>query len=141
VPAATNAPRTEDRVAERNGARPRLVATRAGDIELPFPKLRKGPFFVTILEPRRRIDQALYAVVMEAYVHGVSIRSVDDLVEAMGVESGISASEVSRICAGLDEIVGAFRTRALGHTDFPYVYLDACRAQELRLGVLCRSAG
>src|SRR4051794_57713 len=117
--------RSEARVTERNGARPRLVATQAGDVELRIPKLRKGSFFPAILEPRRRIDQALYAVVMESYVHGVSTRSVDDLVEAMGVESGISKSEVSRICAGLDEIVGAFRTRQLDHTDFPYVYLDA----------------
>ena len=117
--------RTEERVTDRNGTRPRLVATQAGDIELRIPKLRKGSFFPAILEPRRRIDRALYAVVMEAYVHGVSTRSVDDLVEAMGVESGISKSEVSRICAGLDEIVGAFRTRGRDHTDFPYVYLDA----------------
>jgi transposase-like protein len=77
------------------------------------------------LEPRRRIDQALYAVVMEAYVAGVSTRSVEDLVAALGVESGISKSEVSRICEGLDEVVGAFRTRALDHIRFPYVYLDA----------------
>src|SRR5205085_4007681 len=78
-----------------------------------------------ILEPRRRIDQALFAVVMEAYVCGVSTRSVDDLVAALGIDSGISKSEVSRICAGLDEVVTAFRTRTLGHTEFPYVYLDA----------------
>lgn len=76
--------RTEDRVAERNGHRPRVLTTTAGDVELRIPKLRKGSFFPIILEPRRRIDQALYAVVMEAYVHGVSTRSVDDLVEAMG---------------------------------------------------------
>ena len=76
------------------------------------------------MSPRRRIDQALYAVVMEAYVHGVSTRAVDDLVVALG-GSGISKSEVSRICAGLDEAVGAFRTRRLDHTEFPYVYLDA----------------
>jgi len=111
--------RTQERVTDRNGTRPRLVATQAGDIELRIPKLRKGSFFPAILEPRRRIDQALYAVVMEAYVQGVSTRSVDDLVEAMGVESGISKSEVSRICSGLDEIVGAFGTRRLEHTDFP----------------------
>ena len=117
--------RTPERVTERNGARPRLVATQAGDIELRIPKLRKGSFFPVILEPRRRIDQALYAVVMEAYVQGVSTRSVDDLVEAMGVDSGISKSEVSRICAGLDEVVGAFRTRRLDQVEFPYVYLDA----------------
>jgi putative transposase len=117
--------RTDSRVTDRNGSHGRLVATQAGDIELRIPKLRKGSFFPSILEPRRRIDQALYAVVMEAYVHGVSTRAVDDLVAALGVDSGISKSEVSRICAGLDEVVGAFRTRLLDHVEFPYIYLDA----------------
>jgi putative transposase len=117
--------RTESRLTERNGARPRTLSTKAGDIDLRIPKLRKGSFFPLILEPRRRIDQALYAVVMEAYVAGVSTRSVDDLVAALGIDSGISKSEVSRICAGLDEVVTAFRTRRLDHTAFPYVYLDA----------------
>ena len=117
--------RVETRVTERNGSRPRLLTTQAGDVELRIPKLRKGCFFPSILEPRRRIDQALYAVVMEAYVHGVSTRAVDDLVVALGADSGINKSEVSRICAGLDEIVGAFRTRRLDHIEFPYVYLDA----------------
>lgn len=117
--------RTQTRTTERNGSRPRLLATQAGDVELSIPKLRKGSFFPSILEPRRRIDQALYAVVMEAYVAGVSTRSVDDLVAALGIDSGISKSEVSRICAGLDEVVGAFRTRPLDHIEFPYVYLDA----------------
>ena len=73
--------RSETRAAERNGSRPRLLATQAGDIELKIPKLRKGSFFPSILEPRRRIDQALYAVVMESYVNGVSTRAVDDLVQ------------------------------------------------------------
>jgi len=117
--------RSESRVNERNGSRARLLATQAGDVELRIPKLRRGSFFPVILEPRRRIDQALYAVVMEAYVCGVSTRSVDDLVAALGIDSGISKSEVSRICAGLDEVVTAFRTRRLDHIDFPYVYLDA----------------
>jgi len=117
--------RSDDRVAERNGVRSRTLATTAGDLHLGIPKLRKGSFFPSILEPRRRIDQALYAVVMEAYVNGVSTRSVDDLVEAMGVSSGISKSEVSRICVGIDERVDAFRNRSLGHVEFPYVYLDA----------------
>jgi putative transposase len=117
--------RTPERVTERNGSRLRSLTTKGGDVELRIPKLRKGSFFPTILEPRRRIDQALYAVVMEAYVHGVSTRSVDDLVEALGAGSGIGKSEVSRICAGLDEVVGAFRTRRLDHAEFPYVYLDA----------------
>ena len=116
--------RTEGRVSERNGHRPRSLTTTAGDVELRIPKLRKGSFFPIILEPRRRIDQALYAVVMEAYVQGISTRSVDDLVEAMG-GTGVSKSEVSRICAGLDEVVGAFRTRPLDHVEFPYIYLDA----------------
>jgi transposase-like protein len=102
-----------------------VLSTQAGDVSLRIPKLRQGAFFPVILEPRRRIDQALHAVVMEAYVHGVSTRSVDDLVQALGIDTGISKSEVSRICAGLDEAVTAFRTRTLGHTGFPYVYLDA----------------
>ena len=101
-----------------------MLTTKAGDVELRIPKLRKGSFFPIILQPRRRIDQALYAVVMEAYVHGISTRSVDDLVEAMG-GTGVSKSEVSRICAGPDETVGAFRTRTLDHVEFPYIYLDA----------------
>ena len=117
--------RVEGRVTERNGHRPKTLSTKAGDLQLGIPKLRKGSFFPSILEPRRRIDQALYAVVMEAYVSGVSTRAVDDLVAAMGIDTGISKSEVSRICAGLDERVGAFRNRTLGHIEFPYVYLDA----------------
>jgi transposase-like protein len=116
--------RTDTRVTDRNGSRPRLLTTKAGDVSLSIPKLRSGSFFPSVLEPRRRIDQALYAVVMEAYVHGVSTRAVDDLVVAMG-GSGISKSEVSRICQGLDEAVGAFRTRRLDHVQFPYVFLDA----------------
>jgi putative transposase len=117
--------RSTSRVTERNGARPRVVSTQGGDVQLRIPKLRKGSFFPAILEPRRRIDQALYAVVMEAYVAGVSTRAVDDLVGAMGVDAGISKSSVSRICAGLDEVVTAFRTRTLDHVAFPYIYLDA----------------
>ena len=117
--------RTDTRVTDRNGSRPRLLATQVGDVQLRIPKLRKGSFFPVILEPRRRIDQALYAVVMEAYVNGVSTRSVEELVTALGIDSGISKSEVSRICARLDESVEAFRSRPLHHTDFPYVFLDA----------------
>ena len=117
--------RSDDRVTHRNGTRARVLSTKAGDLAVGIPKLRKGSFFPELLEPRRRIDQALYAVIMEAYVNGVSTRSVDDLVAAMGVDTGISKSEVSRICAGLDERVDAFRNRTLGHTGFPYVYLDA----------------
>jgi transposase-like protein len=117
--------RSESRTTQRNGSRPRLVSTQAGDVELAIPKLRQGSFFPVILERRRRIDQALYAVVMEAWVNGVSTRAVDDLVAALGIGSGISKSEVSRICAGLDEQVDAFRSRPLHHLAFPYVFLDA----------------
>ena len=84
--------RTDARVTYRNGTRPKVLSTKAGDLALTIPKLRKGSFFPGLLEPRRRIDQALYAVVMEAYVNGVSTRSVDDLVAAMGVDTGISKS-------------------------------------------------
>lgn len=117
--------RSESRTAQRNGVRERLVSTKAGDISVKIPKLRQGSFFPSILERRRRIDRALFAVVMEAYVHGVSTRKVDDLVQALGIDSGISKSEVSRICAELDTQLEAFRTRALGHVEFPYVFLDA----------------
>ena len=126
--------RTETRLTDRNGSRPRLLATQAGDVQLRIPKLRKGSFFPVILEPRRRIDQALYAVVMEAYVNGVSTRAVDDLVTALGIDSGISKSEVSRICAGLDETVAAFRSRPLHHTTFPYLFLDATYLHVRRTG-------
>lgn len=117
--------RTEARSTERNGHRGRLLATQAGDIELKIPKLRSGSFFPSLLEPRRRIDQALYAVIAQAYVEGISTRSVDDLVQALGISSGISRSQVSRICARLDVQVAAFKDRPLGHVEFPYVYLDA----------------
>jgi transposase-like protein len=126
--------RTETRLTDRNGSRPRLLATQAGDVQLRIPKLRRGSFFPVILEPRRRIDQALYAVVMEAYVNGVSTRAVDDLVTALGIDSGISKSEVSRICAGLDQTVAAFRSRPLHHTTFPYLFLDATYLHVRRTG-------
>ncbi|NGM16249.1 IS256 family transposase [Verrucosispora sioxanthis] len=123
--------RSEARVAQRNGHRSRTRATTAGDLDLRIPKLRTGSFFPSLLERRRRVDQALFAVVMEAYLHGVSTRKVDDLVKALGADSGISKSEVSRICADLDEEVGAFRDRSLASAAFPYVFLDAtyCKAR------------
>ncbi len=117
--------RTQTRTNQRNGSRPRLLSTKAGDVQLAIPKLVKGSFFPSLLEPRRRIDQALWAVMMEAYVHGTSTRKVDDLVVALGVDTGVSKSTVSRICAQLDEQVAAFRDRPLDHTAFPYVFLDA----------------
>jgi putative transposase len=122
---------TEARTALRNGNRDKTLTTAAGDLELAIPKLRAGTFYPSLLERRRRIDQALYAVIMEAYVHGVSTRSVDDLVKALGADTGISKSEVSRICAALDVELTAFRTRPLDHLRFPYIYLDAtyCKAR------------
>jgi hypothetical protein len=116
---------TEARTAFRNGHREKTLATQAGDLDLAIPKLRSGSFFPSLLERRRRIDQALYAVIMEGYVHGVSTRSVDDLVKALGADSGISKSEVSRICGDLDEQLTIFRSRPLDHSRFPYLYLDA----------------
>ncbi len=123
--------RTAERAALRNGSRDRVLTTTAGDLDLRIPKLRTGSFFPSLLERRRRVDQALFAVVMEAYLHGVSTRKVDDLVKALGADTGISKSEVSRICAGLDEEVSAFRDRSLADAGFPYVFLDAtyCKAR------------
>jgi putative transposase len=123
--------RSSDRTALRNGSRPRTLTTTAGDLDLRIPKLRQGSFFPALLERRRRVDQALFAVVMEAYLHGVSTRKVDDLVKALGAETGISKSEVSRICAGLDAEVAQFRDRSLAALEYPYVFLDAtyCKAR------------
>jgi putative transposase len=123
--------RTETRTAHRNGHRTRTLTTTAGDLELRIPKLRTGSFFPSLLERRRRVDQALFAVVMEAYLHGVSTRKVDDLVKALGADTGITKSEVSRICADLDEEVAGFRDRSLADQPFPYVFLDAtyCKAR------------
>jgi len=117
--------RPDDRATHRNGYRERVLTTQVGDLTLAIPKLRQGSFFPNWLEPRRRVDKALYAVVMEAYTGGISTRKVDALVEALGGASGISKSEVSRICQGLDEQVKAFLGRPLDHARFPYVYLDA----------------
>ncbi len=123
--------RTDDRTTQRNGTRSRTLSTTAGDLELRIPKLRRGSFFPSLLERRRRVDKALFAVVMEAYLHGVSTRKVDDLVKALGADTGISKSEVSRICADLDAEVGAFTGRDLDQMAFPYVFLDAtfCKAR------------
>jgi putative transposase len=120
-----------ERTTWRNGHRERLLTTQAGDLDLKIPKVRTGSFFPSLLERRRRIDRALFAVVMEAYVHRVSTRSADDLVKALGADSGISKSEVSRICGELDEELTAFKERPLDHTVFPYVFLDAtcCKAR------------
>lgn len=129
--------RTNTRTTHRNGTRDKLVATTAGDLTIKIPKVRSGSFFPSLLAPRRRIDVALHAVMMQAWIEGVSTRKVDDLVAALGVESGISKSEVSRICAQLDADVAAWRTRPLGEIAFPYVFLDAtyCKARVAGRGV------
>jgi len=122
--------RIETRRTQRNGTRDKTVTTAAGDLTVAIPKVRSGSFFPALLAPRRRIDVALHAVVMQAYVEGVSTRRVDDLVIAMG-GTGISKSEVSRICAELDTEVAAWRSRPLDEQAFPYVFLDAtyCKAR------------
>jgi putative transposase len=113
------------RSALRNGHRPKLLSTPAGDVELAIPKLRTGSFFPELLEPRRRIDKALWAVIMTAYITGTSTRKVDDLVKALGCDTGISKSTVSRICTQIDADVTVLRTRRLDHQPFVYVWLDA----------------
>ena len=117
--------RSDSRTNQRNGHRSRVMSTGAGDVELAIPKVRTGSFYPSLLERRRRIDRALHAVVIEAWVHGVSTRKVDDLVKALGIRARISKSEVSRICSELDQELEAFRTRPLDHIDFPYVFADA----------------
>jgi putative transposase len=123
--------RSGDRVARRNGYRERAWETRVGSIELAIPRLRSGSYFPSFLEPRRRSEQALVAVVQEAYVNGVSTRKVDRLVEALGL-AGISKDTVSRLCRGLDEQVTAFQERPLDGT-YPYLWLDA-KVEKVRAG-------
>jgi putative transposase len=115
--------RTPERVTQRNGYRPRAWDTRVGELELRIPRLRTGSYFPSFLEPRRRAEQALVAVVQEAYVNGVSTRRVDRLVEQLGV-AGMTKDQVSRLCRGLDEQVQAFRERPL-EGRYPYLWLDA----------------
>ena len=122
---AEHGERSPERVTQRNGHRPKLISTPAGDVEVGIPKLRQGSFFPELLEPRRRIDRALWAVIMTAYITGTSTRKVDDLVKALGCDSGISKSSVSRICAQIDADVAVLRTRRLDHQPFVYVWLDA----------------
>ncbi|KQT60970.1 transposase [Methylobacterium sp. Leaf456] len=126
VEARTGAPmgqRSSDRLTQRNGYRDRAWETRAGRIDLAIPKLRKGSYLPSFLEPRRTAEKALTAVIQEAYVHGVSTRAVDDLVKAMG-GSGVSKSQVSRLCEEIDERVNAFLSRPIEGA-WPYLWIDA----------------
>src|ERR671925_1249047 len=127
---AEHGERNPERLAHRNGYRPRRWDTRAGEIELAIPKIRRGGYFPSFLEPRRRSEQALVSVIQQAYVCGVSTRKVDQLVESLGLR--VSRSEVSRICAGLDEQVEAFRSRPL-EGRYPYLWLDA-KVEKVRDG-------
>jgi putative transposase len=121
--AAAYGERSPERANSRNGYRDRLWETRSGSVDLKIPKLRKGSYFPGFLEPRRTAEKALAAVIQEAYIQGVSTRSVDELVKAMGM-SGISKSQVSRLCAEIDERVHAFLDRPI-EGDWPYLWIDA----------------
>jgi putative transposase len=136
---AEHSQRTPQRVTHRNGYRPRDWDTRVGTVELEIPRLRQGSYFPSILEPRRRAERALAAVVMQCYVEGVSTRRVDDVARSMGLE-GISKSQVSRICAELDEVVDAWRNRPLDAGPYVFVWVDALAMKVREGGRVCNTA-
>lgn len=130
--------RSDERITHRNGYRDRPLETRLGRIDLKVPKLREGSYFPGFLEPRRMSEKALTAVVQEAYVKGISTRKVDDLVQSMGM-SGISKSQVSRLCAEIDERVDAFLNRPL-EGRWPYLWLDATYIKSREHGTVTSQA-
>jgi putative transposase len=130
--------RTPGRTGQRNGYRERSWDTRVGTVELKVPRVREGGYFPSLLEPRRRAERALSAVVQEAYVHGVSTRKVDELVKALGM-GGISKSQVSRLCEELDEEVARFRGRPL-EGSYPYVWVDATYVKARQDGHIASTA-
>jgi transposase-like protein len=141
VEALTGVPpgaRSPERLNHRNGYRERVWDTRAGRIDLAIPKLRKGSYFPAFLEPRRTAEKALTAVIQEAYVHGISTRSVDDLVKAMGA-SGISKSQVSRLCEEIDGRVNAFLARPI-EGKWPYLWIDATYLKTREAGRIVSTA-
>ena len=136
---ATHGQRTPDRLTYRNGYRPREWDTRVGTIELAIPRLRQGSYLPSWLEPRRRAERALCAVVAQCYVEGVSTRRVDDIARQMGID-GISKSQVSRICAELDEVVAAWRNRPLDAGPYPFVWIDALSMRVREAGRIANTA-
>ena len=124
--------RSDERINSRNGYRDRGYETRAGKVDLKIPKLRTGSYFPGFLEPRRTAEKALTAVIQEAYIQGISTRSVDDLVKAMGM-TGVSKSQVSRLCEEIDERVQTFLNRPI-EGDWPYLWIDATYVKSRQAG-------
>jgi len=135
---AAHGVRDPERLVQRNGYRERAWDTRVGQIDLEIPRLRRGSYFPSFLEPRRTAEKALTAVIQEAYVHGVSTRAVDDLVKAMGA-SGISKSQVSRLVAEIDERVDAFLARPI-EGEWPYLWIDATYVKAREAGRIVSTA-
>lgn len=130
--------RSEERINSRNGYRDRAYETRAGKLDLKIPKLRSGSYFPGFLEPRRTAEKALTAVIQEAYIQGISTRSVDELVKAMGM-TGVSKSQVSRLCEEIDERVHAFLNRPI-EGDWPYLWIDATYVKSRQAGRVVSTA-
>jgi putative transposase len=136
---ATHSQRTPQRATYRNGYRPRDWDTRVGTVELQVPKLRQGSYFPSLLEPRRRAERALAAVVAQCYVEEVSTRRVDDIARQLGLD-GISKSQVARVCGELDEVLAAWRNRPLDAGPYPFLWVDALSMKVGEGGRVCNTA-